>query len=178
MRPLISDTDWQRAPTAAGPYRPWLTDRGSLTARIAARYPGVWVKVVFQGLRRPDRDERFVFADGGEARVLVREVLLCCGETPVVFAHTVLRPQDLNGPWRSVARLGSRPLGAALFADPRIRRFPLRQRKIGVHHELHGRMRTHVVRVPDIVWARRSLFRLHDSPILVTEVFLPEILAL
>ena len=142
MRPLISDTDWQRAPTAAGPYRPWLTDRGSLTARIAARYPGVWVEVVFQGLRRPDLDERFVFADGGQARVLVRDVLLCCGETPVVFAHTVLRPQDLNGPWRSVARLGSRPLGAALFADPRIRRFPLRQRKIGLHHELHRRMRT------------------------------------
>ena len=70
MRPLISDTDWQRAPTAAGPYRPWLTDRGSLTARIAARYPGVWVEVVFQGLRRPDLDERFVFADGGQARVL------------------------------------------------------------------------------------------------------------
>lgn len=176
MRPIPEDSQWQRAPAAAGRYQPWLTDRGSLTARIAARCPGVWVNVLFQGLRRADRDERFVFGD--RARVLVREVLLVCGNTPVVFAHTILDPADLCGPWRSVARLGSRPLGAALFADPRIARFPLRQRKIGRHHELHRRLRALVPHAPASLWARRSLFRMHDSPILVTEVFLPEILEL
>lgn len=174
----LRDTYWQPAPAAAGRYRPWLTDRGSLTARIARRCPGVWVKVVFQGLRRPDRDERFVFSHRGRSRVLVREVFLYCGDTPVVFAHTVLNAEDLHGSWRSVAKLGSRPLAAALFADPRVRRFPLRQRKIGWHHELHRRLSATVTRVPRALWARRSLFRLHDSPILVTEVFLPEILQL
>jgi chorismate lyase len=138
----------------------------------------VRVQVTFQGLRRPDRDERFLFVDDGRSRVLVREVLLCCGDLPVVFAHTVVRPRDLDGPWRSVARLGSRPLGAALFADPRIERFPLRQRKIGLHHELHRRVRAVLPVKARWLWARRSLFRLHDSPILVTEVFLPEILSL
>jgi chorismate--pyruvate lyase len=175
---LPHDVDWQRAPAAAGPYREWLTDRGSLTARIAARCPQVRIEVTFQGLRRPDRDERFLFADAGRARALVREVLLFCGSTPVVFAHTVVRPRDLDGPWRSVARLGSRPLGAALFADPRIERFPLRQRRIGRHHELYQRVRAAAHVEPPWLWARRSLFRVHDSPILVTEVFLPEILAL
>jgi chorismate--pyruvate lyase len=178
VTPHPQDFDWQRAPAAAGRYREWLIDRGSLTARIAARCPRVRVEVTFQGLRRPDRDERFLFADAGRARVLVREVLLCCAETPVVFAHTVVRPRDLDGPWRSIARLGSRPLGAALFADRRIERFPLRQRKIGRHHELHRRIRAVLHDDAPSLWARRSLFRLHDSPILVTEVFLPEILAL
>jgi chorismate--pyruvate lyase len=129
-------------------------------------------------LRRPHRDERFLFADGGRSRVLVREVVLSCGATPLVFAHTVVKPRDLCGPWRSVARLGSRPLGAALFADPRIERFPLRQRKIGRHHELYRRASAALHVNAASLWARRSLFRLHDSPILVTEVFLPEILAL
>ncbi|HYH41821.1 MAG TPA: chorismate lyase [Burkholderiales bacterium] len=178
MTPIPSDTFWQPAPAAAGRYRPWLTDRGSLTARIAARCPGVRVEVVFQGLRRPDRDERFVFAHDGRARVLVREIFLRCGDVPVVFAHTVLDPADLCGPWRSVARLGNRPLGAALFADPRIERHALRQRKIGWHHELHRRLRATIPDAPPALWARRSLFRLHNSPILVTEVFLPEILRL
>jgi chorismate--pyruvate lyase len=172
------DTSWQPAPAAAGRYRPWLTDRGSLTARIAERCPGVRVEVLFQGLRRPDRDERFVFAHRGRARVLVREIFLCCGDTPVVFAHTVLDPGDLCGVWRSIAKLGTRPLGAALFADPRIERHPLRTRKIGWHHELHRRLQRHAASAPGSLWARRSLFRLHDSPILVTEVFLPEILRL
>ena len=172
------DTSWVPAPAVAGRYRPWLTDRGSLTARIAARCPGVRVKVVFQGLRRPDRDERFLFTHRGRARVLVREVFLICGDTPVVFAHTVFDPAALDGPWRSVAKLGNRPLGAALFADARIHRYRLRSRKIGWHHELHRRLSAHVKRVPKALWARRSLFRLHNSPILVTEVFLPEILTL
>jgi chorismate--pyruvate lyase len=122
------DIDWQPAPAAARRYRPWLIDRGSLTARIAERCAGVHVRVLFQGFRRPDRDEGFLFAHRGRARVLVREIFLCCGDTPVVFAHTVLDANDLHGVWRSVAQLGTRPLGAALFADPRVVRFPLHVR--------------------------------------------------
>jgi chorismate--pyruvate lyase len=174
----ICDTQWYPAPPGAGRYRPWLTDRGSLTARIAARCGDVRVRVVFQGLRRPDRDEAFMLARARGAHALVREVFLYCGETPVVFAHTVLDSRDLAGPWRSIARLGVRPLGAALFADARIRRHPLRSRKIGWHHELHRRLSAHVPGLPPALWARRSLFRLHNSPILVTEVFLPQILEL
>ena len=178
MTPIPRDTHWPPAPAAAGRYRPWLTDPGSLTARIKARCDDFAVRVVFQGLRRPDRDERFVFAHRGRARVLVREVFLCCGDTPVVFAHTVLDPHDLCGVWRSVAKLGNRPLGAALFADPRIHRYPLRSRKINWHHDLQRRLARHGTQVNQSLWARRSLFRLHASPILVTEVFLPEILRL
>lgn len=178
MTSIPRDLYWQPAPAASGPYRPWLTDRGSLTARIASRCPDVRVEVVFQALRRPDRDERFLFPHRGRAKVMVREVFLVCDGVRVVFAHTVFYPGDLCGPWRSVAKLGNRPLGAALFADPRIRRHPLRQRRIGRHHELQRRLRAFVPDAPASLWARRSLFRLHDSPILVTEVFLPEILRL
>lgn len=178
MKALPRDILWAPTPVAAGRYRPWLTDRGSLTARIAERCPGVRVRLIFQGMRRPDRDERFLFADAGAPRVLVREVILYCRDTPVVFAHTVLDPEHLRGPWRSVSTLGNRPLGAALFADPKVRRYPLRQRKIGWHHELHRRLSAHVPGAPGSLWARRSLFQLDDSPILVTEVFLPAILRL
>jgi chorismate lyase len=178
VTPIPRDTYWQPAPAAAGRYRPWLTDAGSLTARVKARCGDFNVRLLFQGLRRPDRDERFVFTHGGRARVLVREVFLCCGDTPVVFAHTVLAPGDLRGTWRSVAKLGTRPLGAALFADPRVHRHPLRSRKLNAHHELRRRGERYGVDAAGSLWARRSLFHLHGSPILVTEVFLPEILRL
>jgi chorismate--pyruvate lyase len=138
----------------------------------------VRVRVLFQGLRRPHRDERFLFTQDAWTRVLAREVLLYCGDTPVVFAHTVLDARHLRGTWRGVKGLGNRPLGAALFADPRVKRYPLRQRKIGWHHELHRRLSACVPGMPMSLWARRSLFRLHDSPMLVTEVFLPAILRL
>jgi chorismate lyase len=178
MKPVPEDVEWQRMPVGAGAYRPWLTDGGSLTARIARLYPAVRVHILFQGLRRPDRDERFLFGDQCGTRVLVREVFLMCGDMPVVFAHTVVDPRHLCGVWRSILKLGSRPLGAALFADPRVRRYPLRQKRLGPHHELHARLKTFLGRPPARLWARRSLFRLRDSPILVTEVFLPGILRL
>jgi len=170
------DSLWCRSPSAAAAYRPWLRDRGSLTRRIQDRCPALSVKVVFQGLRRANRDERFVFPR--RTRVLVREVYLYCRRTPVVFAHSVIDARDLRGAWRRLTGLGSRPLGAALFADPRIRRYPLRQKKLGRHHELHRQASAGLPGTPATLWARRSLFALHKSPILVSEVFLPGILKL
>ena len=177
MKSVPRDTLWCRLPSAAAAYRPWLRDRGSLTRRIQARCPALRVKVVFQGLRRANRDERFMFAPRGR-RVLVREVYLYCRRTPVVFAHSVIDVRDLRGTWRRLARLGARPLGAELFADPRVRRYPLRQKKLNRHHELYRRAGAALSTVPATLWARRSLFTLHQSPILVTEVFLPGILKL
>lgn len=178
VNPRPHDALWARAPVNAGPYRPWLIDRGSLTQRIADRCAALRVDVAFQGLRRPTRDEAFLFADGGRSRVLVREVYLVCDGTPVVFAHSVTRPRDLRGTWRALAGLGSRSLGSRLFTDPRVRRCPLHQKRITARHELYARAVARAPRVGPSLWARRSLFVLHNSPILVTEVFLPGILDL
>lgn len=178
MKSVPSDTLWCRRPPAEAAYRQWLRDRGSLTARIQQRCPAFSVRVVFQGLRRADRDERFLFPQAGRRLMLVREVYLYCRRTPVVFAHSVLDPEELRGTWRRLTGLGARPLGAALFADPRIRRYPLRQKKLHPHHELHRRACEVLSGDAGALWARRSLFALNNSPILVTEVFLPGIVNL
>lgn len=172
------DAQWlRRPPCSATRIRAWLTDRRSLTSRIRARCAAFSVKVVFQGRRRITRDERFLLPRGG-GRALVREVYLLCRRTPVVFAHSVFDPRALRGTWRRLARLGSRPLGAALFSDPRVKRYPLRQKNLNCHHELYRRALSALRTRPAHLWARRSLFTLRKSPILVTEVFLPGILKL
>jgi chorismate--pyruvate lyase len=109
---------------------------------------------------------------------VIREVYLRCHRIPVVFAHSVIAAADLRGVWRAVAGLGTRPLGAALFADRRVRRYPLQQRRLPPGHELHRRACLALDRDPGPLWARRSIFALGRSPILVTEVFLPAILDL
>ena len=176
VKSVPRDTLWCRLPSAAAAYRPWLRDRGSLTRRIQDRCPGLRVKVVFQGLRRVNRDERFMAS--GRSKALVREVYLYCRRTPVVFAHSVINVRDLRGAWRRLARLGSRPLGAELFSDPRVERYALRQKKLSRRHELCRRAGAALSTTPATLWARRSLFMLNKSPILVTEVFLPGILKL
>ena len=136
------------------------------------------VKVVFQGRRRLHRDERFL-ARGPAAHhaALTRDVVLYCGTNPVVYAHSVLAPGERGAGWRLMQGMGSRPLGAALFTDPRIRRLMLRQHKPGRGHELF-RQAARIALPTKALWARRSLFMVGKSPILVTEVFLPGVLTL
>lgn len=174
MNTIPRDPHWCAAPVAAGALRRWLTDRGSLTARLEQHAGAIKVKVLFQGLRRVNQDEAFLFASPS-TRVLVREVLLMRGSKALVFAHTVVQPGTLRGAWRSVTALGTRPLGAALFADPRIARFPLHQKKLPLSHPLHRRASAQLKKQLPPLWARRSIFAAGDSPILVSEVFLPAV---
>ena len=174
MKQIPRDNCWCSAPVAAGALRRWLTDPGSLTARLQRHAGEIKVKVLFQGLRRVNRDEEFLFATPAK-QVMVREVLLLRGATPLVFAHTVFAAGGLRGAWRGIVGLGSRPLGAALFADPRIARFPLRQKKLPITHPLYRSAAAQLKKMPPPLWARRSIFAAGKSPILVSEVFLPAI---
>ncbi len=172
------DIVWQLAPGASKRYRPWLIDRSSLTRRIEARSPGMQVKVIFQGRRRLHRDETFLGAGRRHGTLaLTRDVLLFSRGVPIVYAHSVLQPGDRGAGWRLMKGMGARPLGAALFTDPRVRRLRLRQRKLAPTHELY-RAAAHLAKPRVTLWARRSLFMVGKSPILVSEVFLPGVLAL
>lgn len=108
----------------------------------------------------------------------MREVYLCCGDIPVVFAHSVVARKDLRGAWRGLAGLGNKSLGTVLFTNPVIRRTPLRFRKLNAAHPLYRRACRKLREKPPALWARRSLFSLRGQSILVTEVFLPSILKL
>jgi len=155
--------------------RHWLSDKGSLTRRLRARCTTFGVLPVATGLSRPHLDERALLGLRPGAKAYVREVQLICAGVPVVFAHSVLPIRSLRGGWNGVTRLGSRPLGDALFNNPRISRKPLDYRCLRPAHPLFRRVRHHLPVTATRLWARRSLFCLRGHPLLVTEVFLPAI---
>jgi len=170
---------WHSAAFASPPaWRSWLGDRGSLTQRLTAACPGFRVERLRQQRARPFADECAALGLRRGERALVREALLLCGDTPLVYAHSVIPLAGLRGPWRALAGLGHQPLGAALFADPRIERQPLRWRALDDRHPLYRQAGRCLPGLPSRLWARRSLFSLEGRPILVTEVFLPEVLRL
>jgi chorismate lyase len=158
--------------------RAWLSDQTSLTARIRARCGKFYVQVLNDGLALPLEAERRPIGLRQGQYAWVREVLLHADGRPVVFAHSVAAPRDLNGPWRLAAGIGGRPLGAALFADPGIRRAPLSVARMAMASPLHRRAETAVNAKLPALWARRSCFMRDGRPLMVTEVFLPGISAL
>lgn len=169
---------WLTSPRACGPWRTWLTDHGSLTRRLQLACPAFRVQRLRQTHARPLRDEWRTLGLRNGQHALIREVLLLCGDTPLVFAHTAMPLTGLSGPWAPLAHLGNRPLGAALFANPRVQRHPLETRRLDARHPLYRAAVRHLVAPPASLWARRSRFTLHDHSILVTEVFLPAVLNL
>ncbi len=179
MSATRTDTLWQPLPVCDDVrLRHWLLDRGSLTRRIQLRCARFRLELLSQRIAGVDRDERAVIGAQRGVKCVVREVSLNCGEQPVVFAHSVVEPRALRGPWHMLMTLGARPLGAALFSDPRVERQPLHFRHLGAQHELYHRACALLARPPASLWARRSLFVMRGSRLLVTEVFLPAILAL
>lgn len=168
---LHPDHAWQPAPSGAGAYRHWLQTNDSLTKRLQAAFADFKVANVSQYWAHPLPDEASLLGLRPDQAALIREVWLQSGATPLVFARSVLPRSSLRGAWRDLDGLGTRPLGAVLFADNQVSRTPLSYCKLSRHHPISNRIGQ------SGLWARRSVFIRSGRTILVTETFLPGVLA-
>ena len=160
--------------------REWLLDSASLTLRIknycqTNNLGDFSVRVLMQGMGIPSNDEVQRLKLKSRRYALIREVLLYCGNTPVIFARTVIPIQTLTGPQRQLGHLGNRPLGEFLFAQPYLQRDAMEVAVLNQGHQLFDSAVHAIETNPEQVWARRSIFRLKHKPLLVAEVFLPEV---
>lgn len=108
--------------------------------------------------------ERHALATGAKMQPLVREVLLICQGRPWVFARTVMPRTTASRAGRYLTKLGTRPLGEALFRDSRVKRGQLTATpvKISDHSGTYSG------------WGRYSQFYINSDPLLVSEYFLSE----
>ena len=173
------DLFWNNTASGCGAaLAPWLRDRGSLTQRIRQRCRHFEVRGVRDGLARIARDEAVLLGLAPRRLAWSREVFLHADGRPVVFAHSAFAPEHLRSTWSALRTLGNRPLGGYLFKHPLVERKPLHYRALRNTHPLYLRAAAALKNPPQKLWARRSLFYLFDVPLLVTEVFLPDILLL
>ncbi len=155
---------------------PWLFDSGSLTRRLQQACDGEFrVEVVTQRWQRPLINERQRLGMASHRLALIRQVYLLCDNVPCVFARTIIPHATLSGPERHLAVLGSRPLGAVLFADPRMRREEMEFTCLQPGERLFAAATQLLDDKPAEIWGRRSLFYLANKPLLVNEIFLPAI---
>ncbi len=151
-----------------------LLDRASLTRRVREACPGRFtVQVVQQRRRRPTHGEQRLLGMRRGTRALIREVRLCCDEHAWVFARTVIPMSSLVGAQRRLKYLGTRPLGAVLFADPSMRRGAVQLACARAGHVLFDTAVAGLTHRPAQIWGRRSVFHVGGKPLLVSEMFLP-----
>lgn len=167
---------WLRKPLLSGKMKHWLQDHQSLTLRLQQQYEKFQVQPICVTYAKAYVDECAILNIPLRACVLKRDVFLRGNDQTVVFAHSVLPKKILRGQWLGLKSLGAKPLGAALFANPRVRRTELRYKKLSRQHVLTKSLQQYKVGAPNLLWARRSVFRLHGAEMMVTEVFLPTII--
>lgn len=154
--------------------RDWLADAGSLTARLITKSEGRFqVEVLRQVIGRPDLNECQVLGVRTAGLALIREVILKGNNQPWVFARSVLPLTSLTGELRHLRKQTNRPLGAFLFSQPHLVRSPI---AIAAINRDHAYLPVQLIGSA-ILWGRRSIFSLHEKPLLVSEVFLPDFIA-
>jgi chorismate--pyruvate lyase len=153
----------------------WITEPGSLTRRVQDGCGGVFeLRLLRQGWGDALPSERQLLRADHHGRALIREVELLCDGAPRIFARTLLPARSLIGRTRELSRLGTRPLGAVLFADPSTRRGIVEFARLSPAHALFAVATAHAVGDrPAELWARRTVYRYAGRPLLVNEIFLP-----
>ena len=149
--------------------RPWLADAGSLTAalrRVLA--DALDCTLLAQGCRRASADEaRYLgLAPGG--RLFWRRVRFRHAGRTLLVGHT-LAPAAALAACPALRRLGDRPVGELLFADPVVRRERI---------ELAGSGSDTITGLRPALAARRARVPVGGHRLLVMEHFLPAMLHL
>jgi chorismate lyase len=157
--------------------RDWVGLGTSMTARIqtVANAP-IDVEVLRQRIGRLHPDERHFFTDPPGLHGTVREVCLSARGVPLLVARTTLTSRRLQT-HPTIRELGNHALGSLLFAGGKASPWTAREViRLGADSPLFALVRRRHRGVQAHYWARRTLFWLFDEPLLVTEIFMPELI--
>jgi chorismate lyase len=173
---------WHPAPhwksqISANLYR-WLFDSTSLTQRLQTHcQQQFFVEVLEETWENPLAAEKQALQLSTSLPARIRHVYLHCREQTWVFARTVIPTTTLVGAYRDLETLGTQPLGEILFSFHALQRTDIEVACLSPAHRLYQLASVDLQPKPEILWARRSIFYLpEDKPLLVHEVFLPNML--
>ncbi|HQT82329.1 MAG: hypothetical protein B7Z60_06280 [Ferrovum sp. 37-45-19] len=170
-RHLFNDRHWQsnpRAIAASPQLKQWLFYPDSLTQRLRLSFGPIVIQVIRDELSTPLVDEK-TWLTHPRQPCRIREVLLCQGQKPLVFAHSMIPLTKELSRFKSLAKLGNQPLGQWLFQQQQMKRGLIAVKHIRVSHPLYQRIPG--AQQPQY-WARRSWFQVGHEGLLVSEVFL------
>jgi len=150
----------------------WLYEKNSLTRRLRQIYgEQLTVKILFHCWKPAFLSECNALKMPFQQFNLIREVLLQANEQPLILARTILPQKTIKIAKRNLSHLGTRPLGEVIFSYPKLERS-------GFHicHLPPTIWQTELkqtINISQPVWGRRTVYAIHQQPLLVSEFFLP-----
>jgi chorismate--pyruvate lyase len=154
----------------------WTYESGSLTQRLRNFYgDAVAVKVLLQRWQAPFLSERRLLKLPEHQYSLTREVLLHANGKPLILARTIIPASTIKVVKSNLSHLGSRPLGEIIFSYPKLERIAMDVALIDPSTWTQSALAEAGIDQP--VWGRRTVYAIAHKQMLVSEFFLPEVLA-
>jgi chorismate lyase len=154
----------------------WAYEAGSLTQRLRDYYGNeIAVSILFHQWRTPFLSERRQLDLPLHRYGLIREVMLHTNGKPLLLARTIIPEATIKVAHRNLSHLGTRPLGEVIFSYPDLERITMDLTLIKPNTWTSNAQQKADISQP--IWGRRTLYAIHQRPMLVSEFFLPEILA-
>lgn len=151
----------------------WLTYSESLTTALEqALNAPITVQVTYNDWGRCVLDEPSFFHINTRT-YFIREVQLFIKKQLLIIARSVIAPFTLQATQNQLQGLGNRSLGHFLFSYPGMQRDPLTFMSNARELQHYTCLQSHHEHFKRIL-ARRSLFKLDNYPLLLTEFFMPE----
>ena len=156
--------------------RAWLTHSGSLTQRLRTVTRGqIQHRVVQEDYASPAKEECLVLGMQRGANAHIREIDWWYLEKLWVAARVIIPEHTWDNGGRPLRTVGKRSLGDILFSNPNLQRSKLQFAQLNKDHPYFYRVSHHLSLDSDFIWARRSIFYFNRNPLLIIEMFAPEI---
>lgn len=171
-------TSWIDAETLASApvpatIRAWLTYSGLLSARMRALFGSAYALNIVRELQSSECSEALARMACPAGEALLREIEIVNGTRRAMFAQTFIPLTTLQSqPW--LAELGTSSLGETLARVSAVHRGALEFKQLTGDDALLTAATGGATDITSL-WARRSVFAVEGAPLLVTEVFLPEL---
>ena len=154
----------------------FLFEDGSLSRLIQDEFKGRFhIDLINESWIMPMSYEKKVLSLRDNEIAFIRESYLKCNNKKLVYARTVIPKQTLKKKNQSLTRLGQKPLGKILFSSDKIYRDNIKFARITQSNELYSRAKGNC-NISSDLYSRQSLFYIKNKPLLVFEVFLPNII--
>ena len=154
----------------------FLFEDGSLSRLIQDKFEGTFhIDLINESWITPMPYEKKVLSLRDNEISFIRESYLNCNNKKLVYARTVIPRQTLKKKNQNLTRLGQKPLGEILFSSDKIIRSNINYARIPLSSELHSRAKGNY-NISSSLYSRQSIFYIKNKPLLVFEVFLPDII--
>ena len=155
----------------------WLKTATSLTAKLRHLCPNLEVIVLSEKYEVPLLSEAQKLNLKPDEEAWVRCVVLKCHDQHLIYARTIIPAMSSTNPWHELQQLGNKPLGEILFEMPKTQRsdFEFSKDLLSLWPYLNCHL-NNTQENKKFAYARRSVFEQKGAPLLLTEVFLPQLI--